>query len=86
MVSIKLVRYASPSTGADGKLSLASVEGGPERLGKAFLILHCIVLTQRRLHRPDCCNTFKLWIERSYIGESLSIHLGNSYLTKNAYL
>lgn len=85
MVSIKLLRYASPGTGADGKLSLASVEGGPERLAKAFLILHCIVFTWRKLHCPDCCNTFQLWIERSYTGESLSIHLGNSYLTKNDY-
>lgn len=85
MVIIKLLRYASRDTGADGKLSLASVEGGPERLGKAFLILHCIVLTQHKLHCPGCCNTLKLWIEKGYFEESLPIHAGNSYLTKNDY-
>lgn len=48
IVSIKLVRYASRGAGTNGKLSLASVEGEPERLGKAFLILYCIVLAQRK--------------------------------------
>lgn len=60
MVSIKLVKCVFPGTGANGKLSLASRGGGPERLGKVFLILHCIVLTQHKLHCPSCWNTSKL--------------------------
>lgn len=68
MLSIKLVGYASSGTGANGKLSLAAVEGEPERLGKAFLILHCIVLAQRELHCLDAVTLLNLGLKEVTLG------------------